>query len=67
LHLDQIAVPDVVESAADADILIFVLPHQFMSNTCKPLVGKIKPSAFGVSLCKASQSLISNSILTFGF
>lgn len=47
-----IAVPDVVETAKDADIIIFVLPHQFMANTCKPLIGKIKPEAFGVSLCK---------------
>lgn len=48
----KVAVPDVLEASADADILIFVLPHQFMKNVCKPLVGKIKSSAFGVSLCK---------------
>lgn len=47
-----VAVPDVAQAAEGADILIFVLPHQFMTNTCKPLVGKIKPTAFGVSLCK---------------
>lgn len=47
-----VAIPDVVQAAEGADILIFVLPHQFMANICKPLVGKIKPSAFGVSLCK---------------
>lgn len=47
-----VAVPDVVQAADGADILIFVLPHQFMTNTCKPLVGKVKPTAFGVSLCK---------------
>jgi len=47
-----VAVPDVVEATHDADIIILVLPHQFLPNTCKPLVGKIKPTAFGVSLCK---------------
>lgn len=47
-----VAVPDVVEVAHDADIIIFVLPHQFMTNTCKPLIGKLKRDAFGVSLCK---------------
>lgn len=47
-----VAIPDVVEAAHDADIMVFVLPHQFMTNTCKPLVGKVKPTAFGVSLCK---------------
>lgn len=47
-----VAVPDVVKAAEGADILIFVLPHQFMTNTCKPLVGNVKSTAFGVSLCK---------------
>lgn len=47
-----VAIPDVVQAAEDADILIFVLPHQFMTKTCLPLVGKVKPTAFGVSLCK---------------
>ena len=32
-----VAVPDVVQAAHDADIIIFVLPHQFMTNTCRPL------------------------------
>ena len=50
-----LAVPDVVEAAQDADIIIFVLPHQFMTNTCKPLIGKIKSTAFGVSLCKVRK------------
>lgn len=54
LPSNVIAVPDVVETAHDADIIIFVLPHQFMTNTCKPLIGKIKSTAFGVSLCKVS-------------
>ena len=49
-----VAIPDVLEAIKDADILIFVLPHQFMKNTCKPLVGKVKPSAFAVSLCKVN-------------
>jgi len=64
-----VAVPNVVDAAKDADILIFVLPHQFMTNTCKPLIGNIKPSAFGVSLCKGfyvneagSVDLISNMV-----
>lgn len=52
LPTNVVAVPDVVETAHDADIIIFVLPHQFMTSTCKPLMGKIKPDSFGVSLCK---------------
>ncbi|XP_021950905.1 glycerol-3-phosphate dehydrogenase [NAD(+)], cytoplasmic isoform X2 [Folsomia candida] len=47
-----VAVPDVLETAKDADILIFVLPHQFIKKTCAPLVGKMRPGAFGLSLIK---------------
>lgn len=47
-----IAVPDVVEAAKEADILIFVVPHQFIPGLCTALLGKIKPSAVGLSLIK---------------
>lgn len=46
------AVPDVVEAAKGADILIFVVPHQFIKNLCKSMLGKIKPTAVGLSLIK---------------
>jgi glycerol-3-phosphate dehydrogenase (NAD+) len=45
-------VPDVVEAAKNADILIFVIPHQFIKGLGAQLVGKIKPSAIGLSLIK---------------
>lgn len=64
-----IAIPDVVEACKDADIIIFVLPHKFVKPTCSPLVGKIKPTAVGISLIKGFDitpgkgiSLISNVI-----
>lgn len=47
-----IAIPDVVETAQDADILIFVIPHKFVPGICRPLMGKLKPGAFGISLIK---------------
>ncbi|CAL7940231.1 unnamed protein product [Xylocopa violacea] len=47
-----IAIPDVVEAAKDADILIFVLPHQFIRTLCATLLDKIKPTAVGISLIK---------------
>lgn len=47
-----VAVPDLVEAAKDADILIFVVPHQFVPNQCKALLGKIKPTAVALSLIK---------------
>ena len=33
-----VAVPDIVEAASDADVLVFVIPHQFFERSCKPLV-----------------------------
>jgi glycerol-3-phosphate dehydrogenase len=48
----QVAVPDVVEAAKEADILVFVVPHQFIKTLCSTLLGKIKPTAVGLSLIK---------------
>lgn len=47
-----VAVPDVVEAAADATILVFVIPHKFVPGICKPLAGKLKSGAYGISLIK---------------
>jgi glycerol-3-phosphate dehydrogenase (NAD+) len=47
-----IAVADVVQCAEGADVLVFVLPHQFMTRICKQLEGKVKPTAIGVTLVK---------------
>lgn len=48
--------PDLVEAAVEADILIFVVPHQFIKGQCEALRGKIKPTAVGLSLIKVSVS-----------
>ena len=32
-----VACPDIVDAASDADVLIFVLPHQFIKRACQPL------------------------------
>jgi glycerol-3-phosphate dehydrogenase (NAD+) len=47
-----VAVPDLVASCEGADVLIFVLPHQFLPKTCAALKGKISPNAVGISLIK---------------
>ena len=47
-----VAVPDISDAALSADILIFVLPHQFIKRACAPLKGKLKPGATGLSLIK---------------
>jgi len=50
----QLAVADVLEAAAAADVLVFVTPHQFIRRLCSVLKGKIKPTAIAVSLIKVS-------------
>lgn len=47
-----VAVTDLVESVTDADILIFVIPHQFVEKTCATLKGKVKPDSIAISLIK---------------
>ncbi|CAD5219517.1 unnamed protein product [Bursaphelenchus xylophilus] len=52
LPSNVVAVPDLLEAAKDADILIFVIPHQFVEKVCAQLKGNIKPDAEVVSLIK---------------
>lgn len=47
----------MVQAAADADILIFVVPHQFISKICGQLKGHLKANAIGVSLIKVLEQL----------
>ena len=46
------AVPELLEATKDADILVFVLPHQFVMNICTQLKGHIKSGTFAISLIK---------------
>ena len=52
------AVPDLVDSARDCDLFIFVIPHQFIPRTCKTLAdsGVIKPGARGITLVKGIET-----------
>mmetsp|Transcript_18453 Transcript_18453/g.31018 ORF Transcript_18453/g.31018 Transcript_18453/m.31018 type:complete len:474 (+) Transcript_18453:80-1501(+) len=50
-----IAIPDIVETCRDADILLFVVPHQFLPGVLAKLKGNVKSSAIGVSLIKGIQ------------
>ncbi|XP_038642224.1 glycerol-3-phosphate dehydrogenase [NAD(+)], cytoplasmic-like isoform X1 [Scyliorhinus canicula] len=52
LPANVLAVPDLLDAARDADILVFVVPHQFIRRTCDELKGHIKSSTIGVSLIK---------------
>eukprot|EP00923_Selenidium_pygospionis_P007717 GHVN01013167.1.p1 GENE.GHVN01013167.1~~GHVN01013167.1.p1 ORF type:complete len:391 (-),score=70.62 GHVN01013167.1:55-1227(-) len=66
------AVPDVVEAARGADLLVFVLPHQFIEAVCAKLIAAnvLKPTSEAISLIKGlivqdgSPQLISDYIQT---
>jgi glycerol-3-phosphate dehydrogenase (NAD+) len=47
-----IANPSLEDSVKDATVLIFNLPHQFISRVCDQLQGKIVPYARGISCIK---------------
>ncbi|KAH8551339.1 glycerol-3-phosphate dehydrogenase [NAD+] [Umbelopsis sp. PMI_123] len=47
-----VAIPDLVEACEGADLLVFVLPHQFVANVCKELNGKLGYKARAISLIK---------------
>lgn len=48
----QIAVPDITEAVAGADIFVFVVPHQFIGKLCDQMKPHVKPGAIGISLIK---------------
>ncbi|XP_015724197.1 glycerol-3-phosphate dehydrogenase 1-like protein isoform X2 [Coturnix japonica] len=52
LPQNVVAVPDLAEAVRGTDILVFVLPHQFIKQTCEGMADHIKPGAFGISLIK---------------
>ncbi|CAL0323250.1 unnamed protein product [Lupinus luteus] len=55
LGKNVVAVPDLENAVKDADMLVFVSPHQFMEGICKLVAGKIKASAEGISLIKGME------------
>uniref|UniRef100_A0A6P8Q5M0 Glycerol-3-phosphate dehydrogenase [NAD(+)] n=1 Tax=Geotrypetes seraphini TaxID=260995 RepID=A0A6P8Q5M0_GEOSA len=47
-----VAVPELLNASADADILVFVVPHQFIGKLCDLLKDHVKKDTIGVSLIK---------------
>ncbi|XP_071103225.1 glycerol-3-phosphate dehydrogenase [NAD(+)], cytoplasmic-like [Haliotis cracherodii] len=47
-----VAIPDVIEACTGADMLVFVLPHQFVKKVCEQMQGHIKPGAVAISMIK---------------
>lgn len=47
-----IAIPELVDAGREADLFIFVIPHQFIGRCVKTLKGNTKPGAAAISLIK---------------
>lgn len=58
LFLCQVGVPDLAESVKGADILIFVVPHQFIMRVCDTIKSVIKKDAVGMSLIKVFLNIL---------
>lgn len=63
----QLAVPDLVDAASDADILVFVIPHQFIGKVCDTMKDKIKSDAVGISLIKVKSLVLAVSLFCLSF
>ncbi|OIT20544.1 PREDICTED: glycerol-3-phosphate dehydrogenase [NAD(+)] [Nicotiana attenuata] len=55
LGQNVVADPDLEHAVKDANMLVFVTPHQFMEGICKRLVGKIRKDAQAISLIKGME------------
>ena len=56
------AVPDLAEAAKGADILIFVVPHQFIVRVCDTIKDHIKKEAVGMSLIKVGAAITKKNV-----
>ncbi len=54
--LFQIANPDIKDAVKGADVLVFVVPHQFVRGLCAQMNGHLKPGCTGISLIKVSTA-----------
>ncbi|XP_022774324.1 glycerol-3-phosphate dehydrogenase [NAD(+)]-like isoform X2 [Durio zibethinus] len=52
LGKNVIADPDIHNAVKDANMLVFVTPHQFIDGICKSLIGKVRGDAEAISLIK---------------
>ncbi|EDV20994.1 expressed hypothetical protein [Trichoplax adhaerens] len=47
-----VAVPDIKEAVRNSNLLIFVVPHQFVDGICNQIKGSLRSDACGISLIK---------------
>jgi len=52
LPANVVAVPELLDAARDADLFVFVIPHQFISRLVGQMKGNIKEGAAAISLIK---------------
>uniref|UniRef100_A0A1I7UHJ3 Glycerol-3-phosphate dehydrogenase [NAD(+)] n=1 Tax=Caenorhabditis tropicalis TaxID=1561998 RepID=A0A1I7UHJ3_9PELO len=52
LPTNVVAVTDLVESCEGSNVLVFVVPHQFVKGICEKLIGKIPADTQAISLIK---------------
>lgn len=55
LGKNVVADPDLENAVKEANLLVFVTPHQFVEGICKRIVGKIRPDAEAISLIKGME------------
>ncbi|KAL8471188.1 hypothetical protein ACS0TY_028133 [Phlomoides rotata] len=55
LGKNVVADPSLENAVKDANLLVFVTPHQFMDGICKRLLGKIRADAEAISLIKGME------------
>lgn len=55
LPANVVAVPDLVEACADADLIIFNIPHQFLPRILSQLKGKVNPKSRAISCLKGLE------------
>ncbi|XP_075897585.1 glycerol-3-phosphate dehydrogenase 1-like protein [Nelusetta ayraudi] len=52
LPSNVVAIPDITEAIRGAKILVFVIPHQFISGVCEQIKSHVTEGTIGISLIK---------------
>lgn len=63
----QVAVPNLSEAVQDADLLVFVIPHQFIHRICDEITGKVPKQALGITLIKVTCLPLTQALGGIGF
>ena len=59
----QVAVANLSEAVQDADLLVFVIPHQFIHRICDEITGRVPKDALGITLIKVRRPLAARGLL----